>query len=298
MSNYSFFNVFVESSKEINSHFVEVASYELGATHGGENDSGDSQKGMDILSNDILKANFSKNAESLDLYGVMSEEDKEIIVLNKEGHYVVAFDPLDGSSNISSNLSCGSILGVYRVNIQEDGSLFCGEDIIFAGYSLYSQALQIVWADSAGNVKMYQIDKEGQLAHPLNLKNYEISKQKYGCISGDCLMDNFDSFWLIKHLKINNGDKISNYKNRWSGCMVADVHRVVLSGGYFCYPGSDKNKFGKLRIWYECIPMGFILKAMGGYSVYGNDNIGYKTEKDFKLTDNYHLKYPVLLVRN
>lgn len=296
MNSNLFFKTFFEASKEIYSHFSEIASYELGATNETENDSGDSQKGMDLLSNEILKNYFTEKKDELDIYGIMSEEDKEMIVLNQNGSYVVAFDPLDGSTNIASNLSCGSILGIYKLNKKEDGSLFSGEDIMYAGYSLYSQALQIVWA-AEDEVKLYQVDKGGELVHPLDLKNYGLSKQKFGCISGDSLTD-FDQFWLICHLKLNSGDTISNYKNRWSGCMVADVHRIVLSGGYFCYPGSSKIPSGKLRIWYECVPMGFIIKKMGGRVVYGNDFIGYKIEKEFLLKDNYHLKYPVLIIRN
>ena len=296
MANSLFFDVFFSASKEIYSHFVEVASYELGATQETENDSGDSQKGMDILSNDILKERFAEKADELDLYGIMSEEDKEIIVINPAGSYVVAFDPLDGSTNIASNLSCGSILGVYKVN--RDGNvLFTGDDIVLAGYSLYSQALQIVWTNG-DDVKMYQVDKNGELAHPLDLKNHSVSKQKFGCVSGDCLVDDFDPFWLLCRLRFKDNDRMENYKNRWSGCMVADVHRIVLSGGFFCYPGTVKTPNGKLRIWYECLPMGMVIKAMGGHTTYGNDRIGYLQEGDFKLTDNYHLKFPVLLVRN
>ena len=296
MNTSLFFNIFVDASKEIYSRFSEMPSYELGATQETENYSGDSQKGMDILSNTILKKKFSEKANELDLYGIMSEEDETINEINLNGNYVVAFDPLDGSTNISSNLSCGSILGIYKVNKKGD-TLFSGEDIVLAGYSLYSQTLQIVWTNK-DSVTMYQVNKNNELVYPLNLKKYPLSKQKFGCISGDSLTDNFDSFWLLCQLKIMNGDTINNYRNRWSGCMVADVHRIVLSGGFFCYPSSEKNKYGKLRIWYESIPMGTIIRAMGGRVVYGDDIVGYKKDIEFTLNNNYHLKYPILIIRN
>eukprot|EP00744_Colponema_vietnamica_P001748 GILI01002861.1.p1 GENE.GILI01002861.1~~GILI01002861.1.p1 ORF type:complete len:362 (-),score=105.24 GILI01002861.1:1015-2016(-) len=234
---------------------------------GDVNSSGDDQKKLDVLSNEVFvnALRFSTKV------GIMASEEEEspiIIPDHLQGKYVVAFDPLDGSSNIDANVSIGSIFGIWRQrNPGTPGStedlLQAGKDMVCAGYCMYGSSTQIVLSMGQG-VHGFTLDPsigEFILTHP------DIRVPAKGAIysinEGNSLTwDEAVSTYVRNKKDPQDGSK--PYSLRYVGSMVADVHRTLLYGGIFMYPADKKSPQGKLRLLYECYPMAFIVEQAGG----------------------------------
>lgn len=244
-----------------------------------ENFTGDIQKEADILSNNIL---YSSIVGSGKVSSIISEENQKIIRLKSNiiDRYLVAFDPLDGSSNIEYDGGLGTIFGIYR----ETSDYPSGKDILCAGYVLYSNSTVLV------------LSFDDYVYHfTLNKKTKVFFK------NDDCLVIPSDSkkifsanignynLWSNEDRKFHNYVVEKGYKFRYSGCMVMDVHRILFTGGIFMYPSNIKNMSGKLRMLYECIPLSFIVENANGMSLNGTARI-----LDL-LTTSIHQKCPIYL---
>ena len=193
---------------------------------------------------------------------IISEENQRIIKLkrNISDRYLVAFDPLDGSSNIDYDGGMGTIFSVYN----ETGEYPSGKDIICAGYVLYSNSTVLVLSFSD---KVYHFT--------LNRTNNCFFKNE-GIIvipsdSSKIFSANVGNYnvWGEEDKNFYNYIINNKYKFRYSGCMVTDVHRILFKGGIFIYPSDTKNINGKLRMLYECIPLSFIVENANGMSLNG-----------------------------
>lgn len=232
--------------KFISSKVRKAGIANLYGTSGGENTSGDVVKKLDVISNDV----FINSLRASGKVAIMaSEENKDAIQveIKSQGKYAVAFDPLDGSSNIDANVSIGSIFAVWRrITDSNDESgakvediLQCGDKLVAAGYCLYGTSTQFVLS-TGGPVNGYTLDislGEFILTHP----NMRIPKKGkiYSINEGNSI------FWeeAIKEYinnKKNPADGKTPYSLRYVGSMVADVHRTLLYGGIFLYPGDVK----------------------------------------------------------
>ena len=248
------------------------------------NESNDDVKKLDILSNDYIIEELSKN---LNIKVLASEENSDLIYTdNKDGKYFVTFDPLDGSSNIDSNITIGTIFGIFRAENIEECNL--GDSIVSAGYCLYGGSTQLVYTkkDKIPVVNYYLLDnkkdfiKISELKIPKKGKTYAINESnKYIWFNNKKYKDLVDAF-------IN-----TNYTLRWVGSLVADAHRTIIKGGFFSYP-SDTKQCGKLRLLYEAIPFCFIIEQAGGKSYLDDDLSDWKNTK---FPDNIHLKTPLIL---
>jgi fructose-1,6-bisphosphatase I len=237
------------------------------------NSSGDEQKKLDVFANEcfINCLTFSDH-----VYIMCSEENEEpIIVGNKTGGYAIVFDPLDGSSNIEANISVGTIFGIYKKDKQtpEHPSvkdlLKPGRELLAAGYALYGSATILVLSTGRG-VNGFTLDPvlgEFILTHrdiriPRQGKIYSINE------------GNSESWDDATRAFVQQCKKKPNPKSaRYVGSMVADVHRTLLYGGIFCYPGDVKNPDGKLRLLYECNPMAFLIEQAGGKATTGTQRV-------------------------
>ncbi len=189
------------------------------------------------------------------------------------------FDPLDGSSNIDVNISVGTIFSIYKRISPGDGPgtmkdcLQQGINQIAAGYVIYGSSTMLVY--TAGNgVHGFTLDPafgEFLLSHP-NMQTPKKSKI-YSINEGNYL------YWhpgLKRYIKyLQEEDKMSNrpFSSRYTGSMVADVHRNLIYGGIFMYPSDSRNPNGKLRLMYECNPMAFIVEQAGGRATNGKQRI-------------------------
>lgn len=267
---------------------------------GSDNVQGEDQKKLDIIANDTFKVNI----ESSERCGVMvSEEDDLAIVCAKSsadgstGKYAIAFDPLDGSSNIDANVSIGTIFSIFRIenpdavtDAESAASAIKqpGRQMVAAGYAMYGSATNLVISVGTG-VYGFTLDPslgEFVLTHP------EIKIPKRGKIysvnEGNAKNWDKATSEYINGLKYPDEGK-SSYSLRYIGSMVADVHRTLFYGGVFIYPADKKSPNGKLRLLYEAAPMAFLMEQAGGKATTGTQNI-----LDI-VPDSIHQRVPVYM---
>jgi len=268
------------AAKRINVEVNKAGLVDILGNAGSVNVQGEEVKKLDIYSNTqfigVLKLGIS-------CAGIASEEMDDIVVFDDEisnnSKYVVMFDPLDGSANIDTNASIGTIFGVYR-RVTEPGTpcnindfLQPGSRQIAAGYIIYGSSTIYVYATRRG-VNGFTLDPsigEFCLSHPdikcpENGKIYSVNHANFFSLSAG-----FQAYiHACQHKDEINGGP---YTNRYIGSMVADVHRTLIKGGIFIYPGTIKKPAGKLRLMYECNPFAFIIEVAGGKSGNGNMRI-------------------------
>jgi len=246
---------------------------------GNQNVQGEEQQKLDVMANKLFIECLRKGGE---VCVVASEEEDEIIHLdpscNNNPPYVVAMDPLDGSSNIDVNVSIGTIFSVYkRVSTEGMGSkedaLQQGMYQVAAGYILYGSSTMMVYTAGQG-VNGFTLDPtigEFCLSHPniqipKNGKTYSLNEGNYSTFPQG-VKDYIDY--------CHQTDKDTNrpYGSRYIGSMVADFHRNMLKGGIFIYPATKDAPKGKLRLLYECNPLAFIAEQAGGRATDGYGRI-------------------------
>jgi fructose-1,6-bisphosphatase I len=264
---------------------------------GSENIQGETQKKLDVITNDIF---IAENEWGGHLAAMASEEMDEIYPIPAKypkGKYLLTFDPLDGSSNIDVNISVGTIFSILRcpegvTNPTAADFMQPGTKQVCAGYALYGPSTMLVITTGNG-VNGFTLDNdigEFMLTHPkmsipadtqefaINMSNrryWEEPVQRYveECVKG------------------KDGGREKNFNMRWVASMVAEVHRILTRGGIFMYPFDTKEpgKAGKLRLMYEANPMSFIVEQAGGMSSTGRQRIMEVTPTGL------HQRVPVIL---
>jgi len=268
------------AAKRVNVEVNKAGLVDILGDAGSINVQGEDVKKLDIYANNqfmgVLKHGIS-------CAGIGSEEMDDFVVFDDEvsnnSKYVVLFDPLDGSGNIDVNVSIGTIFGVYkRVSTlgkpcTKEDFLQPGKNQVAAGYVIYGSSTMFVYATRRG-VNGFTLDPsigEFTMSHPNitcppsgkfysvnhgNFFQYEEPVRKYidGC---------------QRKTKENGGP----YTQRYIGSMVADVHRNLIKGGIFMYPGTTDKPQGKLRLLYEANPFAFILEVAGGVATDGTGRI-------------------------
>eukprot|EP01100_Stratorugosa_tubuloviscum_P000071 TRINITY_DN1015_c4_g1_i1.p1 TRINITY_DN1015_c4_g1~~TRINITY_DN1015_c4_g1_i1.p1 ORF type:complete len:332 (-),score=151.23 TRINITY_DN1015_c4_g1_i1:168-1163(-) len=262
------------ASKYISSKVRCAGMLNLYGIHGSVNESGDKVQKLDVIANDAFITSLKRSRKTCCL---ASEEDPEPIIFeDSTGHYAVAFDPLDGSSNIDVNISIGSIFAIYRKkDLSKKASiediLQPGSQLVAAGYTLYGSATQLVYTTGNG-VHGFTLDPstgEFVLTHP----NMRVKPKHpiYSINEGNALYWDQPTTEYIQSIKFPKTGK--PYSLRYVGSMVADVHRTLIYGGIFMYPGDKNAKDGKLRLLYEANPMAMIMEQAGGKASTGTQRI-------------------------
>ncbi len=214
-----------------------------------ENSTGDTQLKLDIAS-DIIIENIFKEIPSIK--AIVSEEQEAIVPLNDDGEYLIAYDPLDGSSLVDVNLSVGSIYGIYK-------NEFNAENIIASVYVVFGPRVEMVVA--IDDVKMYRL-KHGKFEFIQDI----VLKQK-GNLKAP---GSTQSCWSAHHKKMVDDIFQDGYRLRYSGGMVPDLHQILLKGGgLFSYPGTTDRPKGKLRQLFEVFPFAYTYEKAGGQSIDG-----------------------------
>jgi len=234
---------------------------------GEQNSTGDDQKKLDVIADRIW-------IECLQRSGVcgllVSEEQDECLTEGCKGPFCVAFDPLDGSSNIDCNVSVGSIFSVYRRTSSENQPaeqadiLKPGTQIIVAGYCMYGAACELVVTFGKG-VQRFALDPAlGEFVFVSDMKmDPSGGKKIFSCNEGN------SQHWDKPIVDFVETCKDTGYAARYVGSMVSDVHRTLLYGGIFLYPADKKSVKGKLRVLYEGFPMAMITEQAGGVASTG-----------------------------
>jgi fructose-1,6-bisphosphatase I len=257
---------------------------------GSVNVQGEEQKKLDVISNNVMK-NCLRFSGKVGVVGSEEEDDPVLIEDSFDGRYTAVFDPLDGSSNIDAAISTGTIFGIFEDTGDEDciipddekltekqvecliQTLRPGTKLRAAGYCMYSSSTVFVLTMGNGT-HGFTLDPtigEFVLTHP----NIKIPKR--GKIYS--INESNTPEWpaalqeYINNLKTGKGESGVKYSSRYIGSMVGDIHRTLLYGGIFGYPGDDVNPNGKLRLLYEGAPMSFIVEQAGGKCYTGSQRI-------------------------
>ncbi|WP_339791305.1 class 1 fructose-bisphosphatase [uncultured Imperialibacter sp.] len=255
------------AGKIINREISRAGLVDLGGSVGEQNIQGENQQKLDVIANIRFKRALRNGGE---VCAIVSEEDDGIIDLNNpHGRYIVAIDPLDGSSNIDVNVSIGTIFSVYRrlspvggPALRED-VLQKGDDQVAAGYLLYGSSTMLVYSTGHG-VNGFTYDPslgEFFLSHP-NMKT-PATGSIYSINEGSSQLFDDGVRQYIQHCKEQQ------LTARYIGSLVGDFHRNMLKGGIYIYPATPKAPNGKLRLLYECNALAYIIEQAGGKATNG-----------------------------
>ena len=236
----------------------------------GINSDGDSQKKLDIIADE----SFISGLKNSPVKYYASEEKEKVLELNTDGNLGVAIDPLDGSSNIDTNVSIGSIFSIRNLkeikteNLNpENIFLNPGTNQCASGYVIFGPQTILVFTTGQG-VKQYILDRklkkyfliQKKVSIPINTNEYAVNASN-------------ERHWseaMKRYIEDSNageaGPRQANFNMRWVASLVAETHRIITRGGIFIYP-SDKRKnysSGRLRMVYECAPIAFLIEQADG----------------------------------
>ncbi len=248
---------------------------ELGADHGDDNVDGDTQKALDLIANDlIIEAMHEAPVACL-----VSEELEEPARINRDAPLFVATDPLDGSSNIDTNVSVGTIFSILpspdpaaeTCNLLQPGTAQ-----LAAGYVIYGPQTALVLTLGDGT-RIFTFDPlNGEFR--LTSTAIEISPDttEFAINSSNSRQwDGHIRAYVDDCLEGEEGPHGANYNMRWIASLVAECHRILSRGGIFLYPGDIREGYahGRLRLVYECNPIAFLVEQAGGYATTGTQRI-------------------------
>ncbi|KIV80860.1 hypothetical protein PV11_08335 [Exophiala sideris] len=265
------------SFKSIAYYIRRATLINLTGLAGSSNITGDDQKKLDVIGNDLFVAAMRGSGRCR---AVVSEEEDEIIYFDDSpnARYVVACDPIDGSSNLDAGVSVGTIFGVFKLPDSVIGRkptaedlLMPGSELLAAGFTMYGASAQLVITMKGGSVNGFTLDNalgEFILTHP----DMRIPKKRaiYSVNEGNSMYWTDKTKAYFESLKYPKEEGGKPYSSRYIGSMVADAYRTLLYGGIFAYPADKKSPKGKLRILYECAPMAMVMENAGGKAVDSN----------------------------
>lgn len=230
---------------------------ELGDTGKSEqqNSTGDTQLKLDIASDIIIENQFKKLTC---VKKIVSEERDDIIDINSNGKYLIAYDPLDGSSLVDVNLSVGSIYGIYKND-------FTGANIIASIYVVFGPRVEMVYCDGK-EVKLYRLNNNNEFNFIDNIKMKNKGNLNSPGSTQQC--------WFTHHRDLIEEFFKEEYTLTYSGGMVPDLHHILVrGGGLFSYPGASDKPKGKLRQLFEVFPFAHIFETAGGCATDGKGRV-------------------------
>lgn len=246
---------------------------------------GEETKQLDQEADDVLVELLGSSGH----FGLLVSEERDSVIATEassaEGKYVIAFDPLDGSSNIGSNIPTGTIFCIFRrKSLQHAASEadFCqvGRDIVAAGYSVYGAKTSFVYSAGAG-VHGFTLDPtigefvltEDSIVIPERGNIFSINE-------GNAVWWSEGTRRFVEAIKAENANSKHPYSGRYVGSLVADFDRTIRRGGIFLYPVDSRRPQGRLRLLYECLPLAFIAEQAGGMATNGVERIIDTIPKD------------------
>ena len=249
----------------------------LGTT-GVINVQGETVKKLDEIANETFLMGLSQSEH---VCALASEEMEKPVLLRENGSrakYMLLFDPLDGSSNTDCNMPLGAIFSVVKSEYKDrmptmDDLVRNGTEQVAAGYLLFGSSTMLVYTVGQGvhgftlepGIGEYLLSHE-QIRIPARGKVYGVNEGNYHKWSAGTKK-------YVDDLKIPDKNAGKPYSVRYSGCLVADVHRILLGGGVYLYPGEVNKPEGKLRLLYEGNPLAWLMEQAGGKASTGTTRI-------------------------
>jgi fructose-1,6-bisphosphatase I len=249
----------------------------LGST-GEVNVQGEAVKKLDEIANETFMAAFRQSGL---VCAIASEEMEKPVLLPEnwpQAKYMLLFDPLDGSSNTDCNMPLGTIFSVVKATRNdriptEDDLIRKGTEQVASGYLFYGSSTMLVYTVGQGahgftlepGIGEYLLSHE-QISIPARGKVYAANEGNYHKWPGGTKR-------YFDYLKVKDTATGRPYSGRYSGCLVADVHRMLLGGGIYLYPGELDKPEGKLRLLYEANPLAWVVEQAGGKASTGTMRI-------------------------
>ncbi|MHC4513846.1 MAG: class 1 fructose-bisphosphatase [Planctomycetota bacterium] len=259
----------------------------LGLT-GEQNVQGEEVRALDLISNEIFLQVF----ENIDVvHSLASEEMDEahFYAGERQGKYLLMFDPLDGSSNVNVNGPMGTIFSIHErkrpsEEVGVEDFLRTGSDQIAAGYVLYGPSTMFVYT-AGGPVNGFTLDRSVGtffLTHP----NMQIPEGKGSYAVNESNEPRWDETTrkMVRAFRTGEvADRIGKRSARYIGALVADFHRTMVQGGIYMYPADSNATHGKLRLLYECAPLAMVARQAGGWASTGTADV-----LEVEATDLHH----------
>ncbi len=244
----------------------------LAASSGRETGGGDSQKRLDKIADD----SFIRCFRELPVACVASEEDDELVILDQSAPLALAIDPLDGSSNIDTNVSIGTIFSILPAKPADSSSpvdafLQPGSSQLAAGFVVYGPQTTLVLA--FGHLEIFVLDRAaGQFVrvavaptiareaneYAINASNYRHWNEAVRGYVDDCVRG-------------ADGPLHKDFNMRWIASVVAEAYRILARGGVYLYPADRRKGYeqGRLRLVYEANPLAYVIELAGGAATDG-----------------------------
>ncbi len=268
------------AAKRVNVEVNKAGLVDILGDAGSINVQGEDVKKLDVYANDQFTGVLQ---HGISCAGIASEELDDYVAfddaVSKNSKYICLFDPLDGSGNIDVNVSIGTIFGIYR-RVSPKGQIATRQDFlqkgtqqVAAGYIVYGSSTMLVYATRRG-VNGFTLDPsigEFTLSHP-DIKCPPAGKI-YSVNHGNFFRYEKGVQQYITCCQKKDKSTGGPYTQRYIGSMVSDVHRNLIKGGIFMYPGTTDKPAGKLRLMYECNPFAFIVEVAGGKATNGRERI-------------------------
>lgn len=241
----------------------------------GGNADGDAQKALDVQADRL----FRREIEQAPVAVFASEENDMPLVLRPHAPLAVVLDPLDGSSNIETNLSIGTIFGILPAPAGMDATEVClqpGQALLAAGFVIYGPRTELVLSLGEGAMG-FTLDRtsgifhltrpevriaEGKREYAINASNYRHWEEPVRTYIDDCIAG-------------EDGPRGADFNMRWAASLVAEAFRILDRGGIFLYPRDRRPGYqhGRLRLVYEANPLAFLVEAAGGAATDGERRI-------------------------
>lgn len=265
------------AAKRVHVEVNKAGLVDILGDHGTTNVQGEEVKKLDVFANNQFMGVLQRGVSCA---GIASEELDEFVgfddPVSRNSKYICMFDPLDGSGNIDVNVSIGTIFCIYRrvsdrgTPVTREDFLQKGKNQVAAGYIVYGSSTMLVYATRRG-VNGFTLDPsigEFCLSHP-DIKCPDRGKI-YSVNHGNYFLYEDGVKKYINICQNKRKEDGGPYTQRYIGSMVADVHRNLIKGGIFMYPGTLDKPKGKLRLLYECNPFAFIVEVAGGKATDGS----------------------------
>jgi len=260
----------------------------LGAQAGADNADGDAQKELDVRANDLLVDCLKKGPVGV----IASEELAEPLVIDPQSKIVIAIDPLDGSSNIDTNVSVGTIFSVLEGDAPGAASpLLPGTRQRAAGYVIYGPQTALVMTLGDGT-HIFTLDPDSA-EYKLTVENVRIPETTREFAINASNFRHWDEHiraYVDDCLDGEEGPRATRFNMRWIASLVAECHRILSRGGVFLYPSDQRQGYGRgrLRLTYEANPIAWLIEQAGGAASTGHERI-----LDIQPTD-IHQRVPLI----
>jgi fructose-1,6-bisphosphatase I len=243
-----------------------------GEAQGAQNADGDVQKDLDVRADEIIRVALQPVP-----WGALASEEAEAADIGGSGGLIdIAYDPLDGSSNIETNMTVGTIFSIMPASAGKTPFTGKGSAQVAAGFVVYGPQTSLVLTLGDG-VHIFTLDRAARsykriragVQIPVECSEYAINASNHRhweqpvrdfveqCIAG------------------SDGPRGKNFNMRWIASLVAEAYRILIRGGVFLYPSDARKGYadGRLRLVYEAHPMAFIVEQAGGVASTGRTRI-------------------------